>query len=456
MSMIDAPQQHEAAASRPQTQRKTAAVVAASIGNMLEWYDFTVYALFATYIARSFFPNSDPGVALLKTFLTFGAGFVIRPLGAVVIGAYGDWAGRKAALVLTISMMALGTLLLAFSPTYASIGVGAPALLLTARLLQGLSAGGEIGSASAFLVENASSGRKGAVASWLQASMGMSNIMGALVAFSVTALLSSAQVQAWGWRIPFLVGLLIAPVGLILLRYLNETPEFEAELARRRMVSEVERTPIRMALRTHWAALGIGFGLSVLWAVAVYVLIVFTPVYVQGAFEFSAMQAFAASLVGNVLFVIACFAAGRLSDVIGRSAVLAGSALALLAFTLPLYLWLQASPSLMVLIVVQSAFCIMVATFVGVAPVALVELLPVGIRSIGISLVYNVAFTLFGGFAPAILTWFTHRSGASAMAPAWYVMSAAVVTLCMVPLFYRRRAAAIGREMAAAATVAPV
>ena len=436
--VIDAMQQNVTMV-RPNSERKSFAVVAASIGNMLEWYDFTVYALFARYIAHSFFPGSDPNAALLETFLTFGVGFVIRPVGAMLIGAYGDRAGRKAALMLTIFMMAAGTLLLACSPTYASIGVWAPVLLLLGRMLQGLSAGGEIGSASAFLVESAGAGRKGALASWLQASMGMSNILGALVAFAVTASLSLAQVQSWGWRIPFLVGLLIAPVGLVLLRSLDETPEFAAELARRRLLAERERAPIRAALRSYWPALAIGFGVSMLWAVAVYVLIVFTPVYVQGAFRFSATQAFAASLIGNVLFVATCFAAGRWSDHIGRTAVLAVSALALLVLTLPLYRWLQAVPTLSVLIVVQSAFCIMVAAFVGVAPTAMVELFPVGIRSIGVALVYNGAFTVFGGFAPAILTWLTHRSGGSAMAPAWYVIAAAAVTLVMLPSFQRRR-----------------
>ncbi len=424
---------------------------------MLEWYDFTVYALFARYIAHNFFPGNDPSAALLETFLTFGVGFVIRPVGALIIGAYGDWAGRKAALTLTIFMMAAGTLLLACSPTYASIGVWAPLLLLAGRLLQGLSAGGEIGSASAFLVESANAGQKGALASWLQASMGMSNILGALIAFAVTTALSNAQVQAWGWRIPFFVGLLIAPVGLVLLRSVDETPEFEAELGRRRSVAAIERTPLRTALRRHWSALGIGFGLSILWAVAVYVLIVFTPVYVQGAFGFTARQAFAASLIGNVLFVIACFSSGRLSDRVGCTRVLAVSALALLLFTLPLWLWLQAMPSAWVLVVVQSAFCVMVATFVGVAPAALAELLPVGIRSLGIALVYNGAFTLFGGFAPAILTWFTHRAAGTAMAPAWYVMCAALVTVAMVPLFDRRRLApaSLQPSPAHAATEAP-
>jgi len=235
-----------------------------------------------------------------------------------------------------------------------------------------------------------------------------------------------------------------------LLRFLSETPEFEAEVARRRASAERQRSSAGLVLQRHWSAIAIDFGLSILWAVAVYVLIVFTPVYVQGAFHFSAMQAFAASLAGNVLFVAACFLAGRWSDRVGTSTVLGVSALALLALTLPLYLWLQAAPSLAVLILVQSLFCIMVASFVGVAPAALAEILPVGVRSVGIALVYNVAFTLFGGFAPAILTWFTHRAGASAVAPAWYVMSAAVVTLLVLPLFHRRRVMASAGEAVAA------
>jgi MHS family proline/betaine transporter-like MFS transporter len=192
------------------------AVVAASIGNMLEWYDFTVYASFAIYIAHNFFPSNDPSIDLLKAFLAFGVGFIVRPIGAIIIGIYGDRAGRKAALTLTILVMAAGTLIIAAAPIYAVIGFGAPLLLLTGRILQGFSAGGEIGGAAAFLVENASADRKGIYASWLQASMGMSNILGALVAMSVTALLAPDQIMSWGWRIPFMVGLLIAPVGLVL------------------------------------------------------------------------------------------------------------------------------------------------------------------------------------------------------------------------------------------------
>jgi MHS family proline/betaine transporter-like MFS transporter len=418
------------------------AIAAACIGNLLEWYDFTVYALFAPYIGNSFFPSNDPGAALVKTFLIFGAGFVVRPLGAMLIGAYGDRAGRKAALMLTIWIMAAGTLLIAITPGYAVIGVFAPWLLLVGRLLQGLSAGGEIGSASAFLAESAEPGARGGLASWQEASMGMSNILGALVAFTVTATLPLEQIQSWGWRIPFLVGLLIAPAGLALRRSLHETADFEAERARRRSTTTAARSSLWRALRVHRAALAVGFGLSVLWAVAVYVLNIYTPVYVQHAFGFTPRQAFAASLIGNVLFVFTCLAAGRLSDRWGRSTVLIAGALAMLVAVLPLYLWLQAQPTTAVLIIVQSAFCVMVATFVGVAPAALSDLFPTGMRATGIALVYNGAFVTFGGFSQAILTWFTRQANGSAMAPAAYVMCAALVALLTMPQFERRRAAA--------------
>jgi MHS family proline/betaine transporter-like MFS transporter len=226
----------------------------------------------------------------------------------------------------------------------------------------------------------------------------------------------------------------------MLRRSLHETIEFETELRRRRQVAAA-RSPLRLAFGSHGAALAVGFGLSILWAVAVYVLNIYTPVYVQRAFGFSAQQAFAASLIGNVLFVIGCLAAGRLSDRVGRRKVLAGGAWALLLGVLPLYHWLQAAPTTAVLIAVQSAFCLMVASFVGVAPAALSDLFPTAIRATGISLVYNAAFVVFGGLALPILTWFTRQAHGSAMAPAGYVICAAVIGLLTLPFFERQRAA---------------
>jgi MFS transporter, MHS family, proline/betaine transporter len=411
------------------------AIVAIAIGNMLEWYDFTVYALFANYIAANFFPGADRTANLLKAFLFFGLGFVVRPLGAILIGNYADRAGRKAALTLTLMLMAAGTGIIAFSPTYAAIGIGAPVLLLIGRILQGFSAGGEIGSAAAFLWESAHAERRGRISSWLQASMGMSNILGALVAVSVAALLSNNDVQAWGWRIPFIFGLLIAPVGLYLRHSLSETEAFQAETKRRREAGVSPKVPLLEIFRNHWRPLSIGFGVAVLWAVAVYVLMIFFPTYVQHAntFNFTARQAFGASLIGNVCFVAGCFVFGSVSDRIGRRKGFCLGAALLLVCVLPLFLWLKGSPTTLTLILVQSALCLLVASFVGVAPSGLSEIFPTGVRSTGMSLVYNGAFTVFGGFAPAILTWFTQRSGGSIFSPAWYVMSAAVVALAAIP-----------------------
>ncbi len=193
-------------------RRGTRAILAASLGNLLEWYDFAVYAAFAIYIGANFFPHDSPAAGLVSAFLVFGLGFVIRPLGAILIGIYGDRAGRKAALTATILIMACGTLIIAAAPTYAAIGLGAPLVLLAGRVLQGFSAGGEIGNAAAFLVEHAPPTRKALFTAWLQASMGMSNILGALVAFTITSLLPQSEIVRWAWRVPFFIGLAIVPM----------------------------------------------------------------------------------------------------------------------------------------------------------------------------------------------------------------------------------------------------
>jgi MHS family proline/betaine transporter-like MFS transporter len=420
------------------------AIIATSVGNMLEWYDFSVYALFARYIAENFFPaDEDPTARLLKTFLVFGLGFVVRPLGAVLIGHYGDRAGRKAALTLTILLMAAGTGLIACAPAYASIGIGAPLVLLFARLLQGFSAGGEIGGATAYLLESAEPAERGRVVAWVQASMGMSNILGALAAFSVTSTLSPAAVAAWGWRLPFIFGLVILPVGLYLRRSLEETQAFKALAEERRRTLAHRAAPLLEVFREHGRTILIGFTVAVLWAVAVYVLMIFLPTYLQrpDTFNFSAQQAFGASLVGNVPFVIGCVLFGALSDRTGRRRSLFAGATLLLLCVLPLFMWLKAHPTTVTLIVVQSLICILVSSFAGVAASALSEIFPTAVRSTGMSIVYNGAFTVFGGFAPTILTWFTQRSGGSIYAPAWYVMLAAAVAMTAIPFLGRSPAA---------------
>jgi MFS transporter, MHS family, proline/betaine transporter len=401
------------------------AILAASVGNLLEWYDFAVYAQFALYIAANFFPQGSRGAALVNAFLVFGLGFVIRPLGAVLIGIYGDRAGRKAALTATILVMASGTLLIAVAPTYAAIGLAAPLILLAGRLLQGFSAGGEIGSAAAFLVEHAPHARRALFTAWLQASMGMSNILGASVAFAVTALLSKSEIVGWGWRLPFFAGLAIVPVGIYLRRTLEETPAFRAELD----VAHTARRPLMSVLREHPRELAAGLAVSILWAAAVYVLLIFMPIYLQQTFGFTASQAYGGSLVENVVFVSGCFVFGALADRIGARKVQRCGAAALLVAVLPLFWWLDRAHSVVVLYVVLAALGLLTASYSGVAPTTLSALFPTRVRVTGVSLAYNAAFTVFGGFAPAILTWITATGAGSVLAPAWYVALAAVPAL---------------------------
>jgi len=415
------------------------AIAATAVGNMLEWYDFVVYAQFAGQIAANFFPGADANTRLIKSFLAFGVGFLVRPLGAVLLGGYGDRAGRKPALTMTILLMAVGTGIIALSPTYAVIGLGAPLLLLLGRVLQGLSAGGEVGGAAAYLFESAAAGRRGRSASWLQASMGMANIVGALVAFSVSGLLGTGQVTAWGWRIPFLVGLLIVPAGVFLRRPLDETTSFELEAGRRR-AARSRPAPLRDMFLHHGRGMAVGSCVAALWATSSYVLVIFLPTYVQrpDTYGFTASQAFGASLIGNILLVTSAVVFGHLSDRVGRRTVLGASAALLLVGVMPMFIWLRAVPSTTTLIVVQAAMCLAVAGIGGIAPAALADLFPTSVRTTGIAIIYNIAFALFGGFAPAILTWLTRRPGGALFAPAWYVMLTALIALIALPFLKDR------------------
>jgi MHS family proline/betaine transporter-like MFS transporter len=419
--------------SRDDAPRGSAhAIVAASFGNVLEWYDFAVYAAFAIAIGANFFPGERPGIGVVKAFLIFGAGFIIRPVGAILVGIYGDRAGRKAALTATILLMAGGTLVIAAAPTYAMIGLAAPWILLAGRLLQGFSAGGEIGSAAAFLVEHAPPRRRALFAAWLQGSMGMSNILGAAVGFSISLLLAPAEVVRWGWRLPFLLGLAIVPLGFYLRRTLVETPMFRAASTR------PIRAPLATLFRAYRSELLAGFGISILWAAAIYVLLIYMPIHLQKATGFSARVSFGGSIVENAVFVAGCFGFGALADRIGHARVQAYGAWALFLAVLPLFWCVDRYRSLAVLFPALAACGVIAASFTSVAPTVLSELFPTAVRVTGVSLVYNAGFTIFGGFAPAILSWLAATAGSSALAPAWYVTLAALPALAAISVPARR------------------
>ena len=408
------------------------AVTAASFGNALEWYDFSVYAFFASYIAANFFQQGDQTQAMIATFIVFGAGFVARPLGSLVVGIVGDRRGRKPALLLSLFTMAAGVLIIGATPSSEVIGVAAPLLLLVGRLLQGFSAGGELGSAAAYLVENAPSHRRGSHAAWLQASMGISNLLSALAGLLVTTLFSNQDVTAWAWRLPFIFGLLVVPVGLYIRRQLSETEEFRDQQTHRST-----KETFSVLLRNNWRSLAAGFGFCILWNTAVYTFIVFGPTYyrINPALGFDSQQAFLASTVGNVFFIIACVAAGRLADHVGcRRVLVTGCALLMTVPGISLLL-LHSAPTVPVLLVVHSLLCISIAVFVGVAPSTLPMAFPTATRSTGVSVTYNVAAIGFAGFIPAILTW--ADAELSSYSPAILVALCAALSLVSIPPLFR-------------------
>jgi MFS transporter, MHS family, proline/betaine transporter len=405
------------------------AILAASIGNALEWYDFSVYAFFAIYISRNVFPNQGSANALINAFLIYGVAFVARPVGAVLLGAYGDRSGRRAALTLSLILMAAGSLCIAVAPPYAVIGIGAPLLILCGRLLQGLSAGGEIGGAVSFLVEHAPPERRGAYAAWLQSSMGVSNILGALTGATLSALLTPEQLSSWGWRVPFVLGLSVAPVGLWLRASLEETPAFEAaERERGTAGPQHLLTSLRDVFVEQPRALAVAAGISIVWVVGVYTLLLYMPTYVQRSLGFTPSQAFTASVVGNVAMAVGCILAGRLSDRIGRTLTVRIGTLLLLMATYPVLAWVVSARTVTALFIGQTLFCAIVSVFTGSVPAVLASLFPPRLRSTGVSLTYNFAAVVFGGFAPAVLTFLT-ESTHNIMAPAFYVVAAATVSL---------------------------
>ena len=362
------------------------AVIAAIVGNTLEWYDFAVYGFFALTLAKLFFPAGDPTVSLLLTVATFGVGFIMRPVGALVLGTLADRRGRKMALSLTILLMALGTAMIGLAPTYATAGAWAPAIIVLARLIQGFSAGGEIGGATAFLVEHAPPARRGLYASWQQASQAGALLLGSLTGALVTGLLPPADVEAWGWRVPFLLGLLIAPVGLFIRFRVSETDAFKAILRERAARPEASFSPLRDTLGKHRSAVVAGFGITIAWTVCTYFFLVTMPTYAVRQLGVPQSASFLANSVGLVLIVILAPMFGAWSDKVGRRPIMLVSACGILLLCWPLLFWLTHQPGVVNLVLAQIVFAVLIAGFSGPAPAAMAELYPPAMRSTGLSL----------------------------------------------------------------------
>ena len=416
--------------SQPPSLRRM--IVAATIGNVLEWFDFVVYGFFAVTIAQVFFPAGDPTVSLLITFSAFGLAYFVRPLGAIVIGGFTDRAGRKAGLLLSIALMMIGTTLMAVTPGYATIGIAAPIIITVARLLQGFSVGGEFGSAVAFLVEHAGE-RKGYVAGWQWASIGIVSVIVSLFGLTLTTLLSHEQLVDWGWRVPYVFGLLVGPVGLYIRARMAETPDFLA-------AEKAPRVPIGDLLRRHPLTVLLGLGISIISNSSFYIL-AYIPTYGEKTLHLPASTGFTATLVGGAILAIGCPLFGHWSDRISRPLLMV---IACWLFVLTSYpsFWLMAAwPSLAACIIAVGWLQLVKAGYSGVLPSLLSEQFPVEVRAIGVSFGFSTAVSIFGGLAPLVATWLIAQTG-DPLSPSYYLIFTALLSLvALVAIQWRRRRA---------------
>ncbi|WP_245350390.1 MFS transporter [Bradyrhizobium sp. UFLA03-84] len=412
-------------------------VISSTIGNALEWFDFTVFGLFAGILSKLFFPADNPHSSLLLTFATFGIAFAARPLGGLVFGLYADRHGRKKALVVMISLMAAGTGLLGVLPTYGAIGIAAPLLLLLARLIQGFSAGGEFGSASAMLIEFAPPGRRGFYGSFQMVSQSLAFGLGAAMAIGLNLGLSADAFASWGWRVPFILGILIGPTGWYLRQKCDESPEFKAYLAEKAATAQPGRqTTLGQLFSEHPRELIASFCLIAAGTAINYVNAIFLPTYAVAELKLPILNAQLGLLVVSLINAAVAVACGALSDRIGRRAALVP---ALIIYSLLFYVILQrlvAAPTTANLWQLQIV-AVLLGALAGPMPAFMTEIFPVGVRSTGASLMYNLAVMLFGGLAPFINTWLVQVTGDKA-APVYYILFAAAVGLVGLSVYRGR------------------
>ena len=398
------------------------------VGSMLEWYDFAVYGFLASVIAKVMFPAEDPTASLLLSVGAFGVGFLTRPVGALVFGVLADRKGRKLALLLTFGLMGAATFAIGLIPPFAVIGIAAPLLVVLARLLQGLAAGGAIGGATAMLTEHAPPGRAGFFASWQAASQAGALLLGALAAATVSALVSPGQLNAWGWRLPFFVSAVIVPLGLYIRRRVDDPEAF----VRQRAAS----SPMRILWQTHGAAVARGFGITIIWTVSTYFFFVYVPLYAHTVLKLPMSTTLFTNSLALALMLGVAPVAGHLSDRLGRYHLMIAAAVAIVLLIRPGFGFLLNHPHASALAAFQAGSAVLAALFIGPAQAAIAELFPISVRSSGMGIAYNFSVTVFGGFAPLIATSLIARTG-NPLSPTWYVMFSCGLSLLALLLTLR-------------------
>jgi MHS family proline/betaine transporter-like MFS transporter len=398
---------------------------AGSVGNLLEWYDFAVFGYFAPFISTQFFPAADPVAGLINTFGVFAAGYLMRPIGGVLFGQIGDRLGRARALQLSVLVMAVPTTLIAVLPTHAQVGVLAPVLLVVMRLAQGLSIGGEFIGSCCYLVEAAPAGRRGLFGSWSVFGTVGGMLLGSAVATLMHALLSLEELHAWGWRLPFLGGLLVGIVGWRMRRGLAETPEF----ARLQDAGRIEARPGLHALREMPLRVLQVSGMVLLFGAAIYMLFIWMPTYLTHFVKPPTPHALLINTLCMVLLIAAMPVAGLLADRFGYKTVLAAATLATGVVVYPLFVWIDSGTSIAAGVAL-AIFALTNAGLQGAMPVAMADMFPARLRFSGMAIGYNVTLAIVGGTAPLVATWLIKTTG-QLTAPAWYLIVIAAITFAV-------------------------
>src|SRR5713101_2876402 len=393
-------------------------VIRVSSGNFLEMYDFMVFGYYATAIGKAFFPSSNPFLSLMLSLATFGAGFLMRPLGAVVLGAYADRHGRRAGLLLTLGLMSVGIVSIAGMPSYTRIGLVAPLLVLTGRLLQGFSAGMELGGVSVYLSEIATPGHKGFYVSWQSGSQQVAVMFAALVGVVLSAKLPPEKMLVWGWRVPLLLGCVIIPFLFWLRRSLQETDEF---IARKHRPSTSE---ILRSLTANWGIVVIGIMMVTMTTVSFYMITAYTPTFGNSVLHLANLDSLIVTLCVGASNLFWLPVMGALSDRIGRRPLLLVFTILMLVTAYPAMLWLAGEPSFTRLLTVELWLSFLYGSYNGAMVVFLTEIMPVDVRTSGFSLAYSLATAVFGGFTPAISTYLIHLTGNRAIPGLWLSLAA--------------------------------
>jgi MFS family permease len=416
----------------PRGQSRLGAVIRVASGNFLEMYDFMVFGYYAGAIGRAFFPAGSAFASLMLAFATFGAGFLMRPLGAIVLGTYADRRGRRAGLLLTLALMGAGILLTACTPGYATLGLLAPLLVLLGRLLQGFSAGMELGGVSVYLAEIATPGHRGFYVSWQSASQQVAVMFAALVGLALHSRFTPEAMAAWGWRVPLLLGCAVVPLVLWLRGSLEETAAFAAR-RQRPGTGELLRS-----LRANWRVVVIGALLVTMTTVSFYLITAYTPTFGSEVLKLSGADAFIATLCVGASNLFWLPVMGAASDRVGRRPLLLGCTLLMLLTAYPVMWWLVQAPSLPRLLATELWLSFLYASYNGAMVVSLTEMMPAEVRTTGFALAYSLATSLFGGFTPAISTWLIHVTHNRAV-PGLWVSGAAALSFAAALLAARSR-----------------